>query len=247
MVDNNYVENEAVPYTEEFERTRSQLMVFAREISSVYQKERRQAKQLNSLVGELRDEYLKVIQTLALMVEAKDEYTRYHLERCKDYASALAERMFPGSLTPELKYGFLLHDVGKIGIPESILAKPGPLNEEETRVMQTHPLLGVQIVGPMMRALDDTTIHVIRNHHERFDGTGYPDRLSGDQIPVAARIFSVVDAFDAMTTDRPYRKAMFWEEALLQIRQAAGSQFDPDVVGAFAEIVDNLQASAASR
>ncbi|MEO7803861.1 MAG: HD-GYP domain-containing protein [Actinomycetota bacterium] len=238
------MEEDPSPHAEELERTKSQLMVFAREIGAVYQRERRQARQLDGLVGELRDEYLQVIQTLALVVEAKDEYTRYHLERCNDYATALAKWMNPSMLTPELQYGFLLHDVGKIGIPESILSKPGPLTAAEMRVMQTHPLLGVQIVGPMMRALDDSTIQVIRHHHERYDGNGYPDKLAGKQIPVAARIFSVVDAFDAMTTDRPYRKAMVWEEALLRIQQGAGTQFDPEAVLAFGEVVDKLQTTS---
>lgn len=224
---------EDLDYAEELERTKSQLLVFAREISAVYQRERKQAQRLEEMVTELRTDYLAIVQTLALTVEAKDEYTRYHLERCKEYGTALAVEIDPTLVTPELQYGFLLHDIGKIGVPEAILSKAGPLTHEEMRVMRTHPLIGVQLVAPMRKVLDDRTIDVIRHHHERFDGQGYPDRLQGDQIPLAARIFSVVDAFDAMTTDRPYRQALSFDEALQRLRSGAGTQFDPDVVDAF--------------
>ena len=224
----------------ELERTKSQLLVFAREISGVYQRERKQAQKLNRLMEELRDDYLAIIQTLALTVEAKDEYTRYHLERCREYGMALASVVDPSIATAELQYGFLLHDVGKIGVPESILSKAGPLTLEEMKVMRTHPLIGVQIVGPMRRILNDTTIEVIRHHHERFDGEGYPDRLAGEDIPLAARIFSVVDAFDAMTTDRPYRQALSFEEAVDRLQAGANSQFDPDVVRAFAGLMESV-------
>ena len=221
----------------ELERTKSQLLVFAREISTVYQRERKQAQRLDQMMEELRTDYLAIVQTLALTVEAKDEYTRYHLERCKEYGIALAEEIDPALVSPELQYGFLLHDVGKIGVPEAILSKPGPLSSDEMRVMRTHPLIGVQLVAPMRKVLDDRTIEVIRHHHERFDGDGYPDRLKGDQIPIAARIFSVVDAFDAMTTDRPYRQALSFDEGLERVRQGAGTQFDPDVVKAFDQLM----------
>lgn len=220
-------------YAEELERTKSQLLVFAREISAVYQRERKQSQRLEQMVDELRTDYLAIVQTLALTVEAKDEYTRYHLERCKEYGLALAAEVEPSMITPELQYGFLLHDVGKIGVPESILSKAGPLSADEMRVMRTHPLIGVQLVVPMKKVLDDTTIEVIRHHHERFDGTGYPDKLKGEQIPLSARVFSVVDAFDAMTTDRPYRQALSFQEGLERLKAGAGSQFDPDVVAAF--------------
>lgn len=233
-------------YVEELERTKSQLLVFAREIGTVYQRERKQAQQLGQLMNELKGDYLSIVQTLALVVEAKDEYTRYHLERCREYGTALAMEVDPSMVSPELEYGFLLHDVGKIGVPEAILAKAGPLSSDEMRVMRTHPLIGVQIVSPMRRVLDDRTTEVIRHHHERFDGEGYPDRLKGDQIPLSARIFSVVDAFDAMTTDRPYREALSLAEALERLESGATSQFDPDVVQAFTGLMDrNPQISVA--
>jgi len=224
-------------YEEELERTKSQLMVFAREMSSVYQKEREKALALGKLNDELKADYLSIVQTLAAVVEAKDQYTRLHLDRCRDYGTALARAIDPKLLTEEVEYGFLLHDVGKIGVPEAILLKTGPLTPEEAEIMQMHPLIGVQIVEPMRRILDSGTIEIIRHHHERFDGEGYPDHLAGEDIPLSARIFSVVDAFDAMTSDRPYRAALSLGEAMQRLTDAAGTQFDPAVVEAFVKLM----------
>lgn len=220
-------------YQAELERTRSQLLLFARDMGAVYQRKREQEQRLGTLLEELHTDYLSIVETLALVVEAKDPYTANHLERCKRYGVALASRVDPALLSPQLQYGFLLHDVGKIGIPEAILMKPGTLTPEEMKVMRTHPLIGVQIVGPMRRVLDQVTLEVIRHHHERFDGEGYPDGRKGPDVPLSARIFSVVDSFDAMTTDRPYRRALPPEEALERLRQGAGRQFDPDIVKEF--------------
>lgn len=224
-------------YEKELEAAKAQLLVFAREISAVYLRERRQAQHLGALMDELRADYLSIIQTLALLVEAKDEYTRSHLDRCREYGTALANEIEPGMATPELQYGFLLHDIGKIGVPEAILGKVGPLTYGEMEIMKTHPLVGIQLIGPMRRIVDERTLEVIRSHHERFDGDGYPDELKGEQIPLAARIFSVVDAYDAMTSDRPYREALTFEEAIRRLRSGAGTQFDPAVVVTFEELM----------
>lgn len=221
----------------ELERTRSQLLVFARDMSAVYQRKREHEKKLGAIMEELRTDYLSIVETLALVVEAKDQYTADHLERCKKYGIALANQIDPSMVSPQLQYGFLLHDVGKIGIPESILSKPGPLTADETAIMRTHPLIGVQIVGPMRRVLDEVTIEVIRHHHERFDGNGYPDGRKGGDIPLSARIFAVVDAYDAMTTDRSYRKALAPAEAMERLRSGAGTQFDPEVVSEFESLM----------
>ena len=223
----------------ELERTRSQLLVFARDMSAVYQRKREHEKRLSQLMDELRTDYLSIVETLALVVEAKDHYTANHLERCKKYGIALANQIDPAMVSPQLQYGFLLHDVGKIGIPEAILSKPGPLTSDEMAIMKTHPLIGVQIVGPMRRVLDEVTLEVIRHHHERFDGDGYPDGRKGDDIPLSARVFTVVDAYDAMTTDRSYRKALDPSEAIDRLKACAGSQFDPDVVDAFDALISS--------
>jgi HD-GYP domain-containing protein (c-di-GMP phosphodiesterase class II) len=131
-----------------------------------------------------------------------------------------------------VEHGFLLHDVGKIGIPDRILQKRGPLTAAERRLMQTHTILGEQMLGSVP-FLQGEAIGVVRHHHERWDGTGYPDRLAGTSIPLGARIFAVADALDAITSDRPYRSARSWDAAFAAIAAEAGRQFDPDVVHAF--------------
>lgn len=229
---------EEIDYREELERTRNQLLMFARDMSTVYQRKREHEKKLSALLDELRTDYLSIVETLALVVEAKDAYTSQHLQRCKEYGIALANRIDPAMVTPQLQYGFLLHDVGKIGIPEAILTKAGPLTEREMKIMRTHPEIGVQLVKPMHRVLGDVSVEVIRHHHERFDGGGYPDGRKGQDIPLAARVFTVVDAFDAMTTDRPYRVSVGLEAALQQLRAGAGTQFDPDVVDEFEKLME---------
>lgn len=223
--------------SEELDSVRSQLLVFAEEIKHLYAQERERSHQLEDALGELNQAYLDTMKTLAFLVEAKDVGTRQHLDRTHQYGLALARFMDPElGARPELGYGFLLHDIGKIGISERILNKKGPLSASEWSVMKTHPLIGAQIVS-QIRFLGDA-VDVIRCHHEWFDGTGYPHGLEGDDIPLTARIFSVVDAFDAMTSDRPYRKAMPIEEALDEISGGSGTHFDPEVIEAFLLMMD---------
>lgn len=214
------------------EHVRSQLVVFAREIREIYRKERERSAELRHALDQLDDAYLSTMKTLAFLVEAKDVGTRMHLDRTSQYGMALARLVAPDlAERPDLEWGFLLHDIGKIGISERILNKAGPLTPSEWSVMKTHPLIGAQVVAPMAflgRASD-----VIRSHHERWDGRGYPRGLRGEEIPLAARIFSVVDAFDAMTSDRPYRRALPVTDAVDEISSSSGAQFDPDVVEAF--------------
>ena len=133
---------------------------------------------------------------------------------------------------PSVEYGFLLHDVGKIGIPDNVLQKPGPLTPEERRLMQTHTVLGEQMLGGVA-FLQGQGLLVVRSHHERWDGHGYPDGLGAEEIPLAARIFAVADTLDAMTSDRPYRERGPWETARAEIVVESGRQFDPAVVEAF--------------
>jgi ribonuclease P protein subunit RPR2 len=137
---------------------------------------------------------------------------------------------------PQTEFGFLLHDVGKVAIPDGILHKPEPLGEEESRLMRRHPVIGAEIVGGVP-FLEDAA-QIVRTHHERFDGSGYPDGLAGEQIPLAARIFALADTLDAITTDRPYRPAASMSEARTTIAAGAGTQFDPAVVAAFDDLPD---------
>ncbi|HVM11435.1 MAG TPA: HD domain-containing phosphohydrolase [Actinomycetota bacterium] len=218
--------------TGELDAVRQQLVVFAEEINQLYRQERQRTRELEQALGELNEAYLSTMKTLAFLVEAKDVGTRMHLDRTQQYGLALAKTIDPElAARPELGYGFLLHDIGKIGISERILNKQGPLTPSEWSVMKTHPLIGVQIVSPI-RFLGEA-VDVIRSHHERFDGTGYPRGLRGEEIPLSARIFAVVDAFDAMTSDRPYREALPLDRAVGEITRGSGSHFDPEVVEAF--------------
>jgi ribonuclease P protein subunit RPR2 len=217
-------------------RLRDQLLAFARDLNRIHAEERRRSRQLEEALGELEESYLATVRTLAFIVEARDAGVHRHLERSQKYAILLAERVAPDLVGDRaVEFGFLLHDVGKIGVPDPILTKPGPLSPEEFEVMKTHPLIGAQIVAPIKFLARASS--VIASHHERWDGSGYPHGLRGEQIPLPARIFSVVDAFDAMTSDRPYRRAMLLDEALAEILAAAGRQFDPEIAKAFAELV----------
>ena len=223
-------------YRNELEQTRAQMMMLAREIGDFHARERRQGNRLQEMLDSLKKTYLGVVHGMAQLVEARDEYTRYHLERTRGYASALAQVIDISLAAPEVAHGYLLHDVGKAGVPDAILSKPGALTNEEKRVMRSHPIHGIQIVEPMGFLVPEA-LAVIRHHHERFDGDGYPDGLRGERIPLAARIFSVADAFDAMTTDRPYRSALSNEEAVRRLNAESGTQFDPDIVSAFVELM----------
>jgi ribonuclease P protein subunit RPR2 len=227
-----------------------QLVVFARELGESYRREREHSEHLQELLierestlAELQDAYLRTVRSLAFVVEAKDAYTGQHLERCRVYGMALMREIGLGDDERSAEYGFLLHDAGKVGVPEAILNKPGPLTAAEWRIMRTHPIIGYQLIAgiPFLKVAAE----LVRYHHETFDGSGYPEGLRGSDIPITARIFSVVDAFDAMTTDRPYRKAMPVEQAVTELQRMAGSQFDPDVVRAWVPLCDRLLGSPA--
>ena len=214
-----------------------QLIVFARELGDLYRLERSRSAELERVLQSLQETYIATMKSLAEVIEAKDLTTRGHLDRTQAYGLALARRIHPALVeSPTLGYGFFLHDIGKVGIPEHILCKAGPLTVDEWTVMRNHPIIGAQIVAPIAFLTD--AVELIRHHHERFDGEGYPDRLKGEEIPVAARIFSVADSFDAMTSDRPYRDSIGVERALAEVTGGAGTQFDPEVVRVFVQMIE---------
>lgn len=176
-----------------------------------------------------------LLRSMVIAVDNKDRYTRRHSEEVTAYSLQIAAKLgLDEELCRAIHISGLLHDLGKIGIPDRILRKPGRLTAEETQVMNQHPEIGAMIVSslPGMELIAGG----VRSHHERYDGTGYPDRLAGEQIPLVARVLAVADVYSAMTTHRPYRKALTREEALAQIAKNIGSQFDPLVAGAFLEL-----------
>jgi putative two-component system response regulator len=182
-----------------------------------------------------------VIFALARTVEAKDAYTEGHLRRLEGYAEAIGRRMcLGGEALIALRYGALLHDVGKVGVDEIIIRKGGPLTPAEYRVMQQHTIIGERIVQPLRLAA--AVGPIVRHHHERWDGRGYPDGLAGHNIPLGARIVAVADAYDAMTTQRPYNRALAAEEAIARLRAGAGIYWDPQVVGLFIEWLQTARA-----
>ncbi len=183
------------------------------------------------LLAESRRRDRAVIESLAAAVEAKDTVTSRHLRRVSRLAGELAAQIDPElARTEEFLFGCLLHDVGKIGVPEDILAKPGPLTDDEWTVMRRHPQTGARVVRPL--GLAEIVVDVVLHHHERWDGAGYPDGLGEDEIPLVARIFAVSDALEAMTALRPYRAPLTAAEAFARVRAGAGTQFDPAVVRA---------------
>ena len=180
----------------------------------------------------LEDTFVSTVEALANALEANDEYTSSHTRWITDMALKVGEKLgFDPPALKRLELGALFHDIGKIGIPTSILLKPGPLTEEERKIIEMHPELGERILEPIDRLAEVRTI--VRSCHERWDGGGYPDGTSGEDIPVEARIVLVCDAFHAMTTDRPYRKRLGMDEAYRRLREGAGTQFDPAVVEVF--------------
>jgi putative nucleotidyltransferase with HDIG domain len=182
---------------------------------------------------EMREMFTQTITALAGAVDKRDPYTSKHSWRVKEIAGDIGRAMRLGEADLEaLEWGGLLHDVGKIGVPDNVLLKQERLNKEERMIMNAHPVLGAQIIQPVTRLSRE--LPIIRHHHEWYNGSGYPDRLIGDEIPLLARILHCADAFEAMTAQRPYRMTpLTAEQALGELRKFAGIQFDPKVVDAF--------------
>lgn len=178
-----------------------------------------------------------VLFSLALSIEAKDRYTEGHCERLSKYSVAMAERLgLPDELRVALRRAGVVHDIGKIGVPEHILTKPGPLTDEEWKIMKEHPVMGERICSPLKSFRH--VLPVIRHHHEKLDGSGYPDGLSGEQIPLTARILQIADVFDALTTERPYRTALEPHQALGVMRdEVRRGWWDGSLVDVFEAVV----------
>lgn len=196
-------------------------------------------EELVTVNRQLKKTHLETMMALADALEAKDSHTRGHSDRTVEYAMEIAFKMKLTELEKEnLKYAAILHDVGKIGIPESILNKPAKLTDDEYELIKTHPVIGSEIIFNIsfLKAIAP----LVKSHHERYDGKGYPNGLKGDDIPIESRIVSVLDAYDAMTSDRPYRKSQGKEWAMEELRRFAGTQFDPNVVESFISILGDL-------
>jgi HD-GYP domain-containing protein (c-di-GMP phosphodiesterase class II) len=227
---------------EQADAAHSQLLRYADDLRTTFSAERRRAEELRQALDAVELAYTATVRALASAVEAKDAYTGGHLARVTAYGIE-ACRALGGQVatTPGLEYAFLLHDLGKIGVPDAVLNKAGPLTDEEWALMREHPAIGLRILEGVPHM--DVVRAVVYSHHERWDGAGYPEGLKGEQIPLAARVFAAVDAFDAITTDRPYRVAASLEEALHRLREAAGTQFAPDAVEAI-HLVDRGRLAA---
>jgi response regulator RpfG family c-di-GMP phosphodiesterase/signal transduction histidine kinase len=193
----------------------------------------------SDLVDQQRSLFLSTVKSLVSAIDAKDEYTRHHSTRVTEFTLKIASKMnFSEKETSDLELAALLHDVGKIAVPENILNKPGKLTDAEFALIKEHPARGESILRPVIELKN--IAHVVRAHHEHYDGTGYPDGLKGREIPLGARIMAVADAYDSITSERPYRKAASHRYAVKEIIRCSGAQFDPEVVEHFLEVSGSL-------
>jgi HD-GYP domain-containing protein (c-di-GMP phosphodiesterase class II) len=215
---------------DELEQTREQMLAYAQDLRSAFRAER-------SRRAELERAYLEAVRTMASAIDARDPYTGGHVERVAQYAVGLGRELgWSEADLRVLEVGALLHDVGKIGVNDAILRKPSSLDEAEWAIMRQHPEIGAALLNGLhsMRSAVPAVLH----HHERYDGKGYPHGLVGSAIPAVARVVTVADAFDAMLTDRPYRKGLPLDGALEEIERHAGTQFDPIYAQVFVQCVE---------
>jgi len=193
----------------------------------------------------LEQRFYDIVSAWARSIESKDPYTLGHCERVADYACAIFRAINPDQSTLFwFRIGALLHDVGKINVPTEVLNKPGKLTPEERAQMESHPVAGVELLKDVEFPWD--VLPMVRSHHERWDGHGYPDRLTAEEIPLNARVLALADVFDALTTDRPYRPAFAPAEALHMMREEAGHAFDPTLFAVFEHLVPTFQGFVAA-
>jgi HD-GYP domain-containing protein (c-di-GMP phosphodiesterase class II) len=215
------------------------LTVAYRRLNAAYQQTLRYAEDVRRLYQQVQRAIYQSLLGLANALEAKDPYTRGHSERVGAWSRSVAAGLgLPPSDVDMIGQAGLLHDIGKIGIPESVLRKPAELDADEWAVMRNHPLIGAQIVAPFDFFASGALM--IRHHHERCDGTGYPDGLAGAEIPLGARIIMVADVYDALTSSRPYRAALPHASAVETLMTGAGRAFDEDAVAAFLDLLQSL-------
>jgi HD-GYP domain-containing protein (c-di-GMP phosphodiesterase class II) len=187
----------------------------------------------------LNESYGDVVQALARAIDARDAYTHHHSDRTRSLVRSLGDEFrLPSQMIAHIEQGALLHDLGKVGIDDAILRKPGKLTTEEYAFMKKHPGIGYRILQPISHL--QAAAAIVLYHQEWFNGQGYPEGLAGEEIPLGARLVSVIDAWDAMTSNRPYRNAMPKSAAIAELRRAAGTQFDPRAVDAFVRVVERL-------
>lgn len=232
MSERNHWEGMIERRGEELRKTEQQLEAYALDIRSTYHAERERADQLQRALGELETTYLTTVKGFAVAVEAKDAYTAGHIARVTNYGLKIMEIVAPSQARdPQYEYGFLLHDIGKLVVPDAVLGKKGPLTDEEWEIMRLHSETGNRILEgiPFLTGAKE----IVYAHHEKWDGSGYPRGLKGDEIPLGALVFPIADSFDAMTSDRPYREGTSTQAALTEIEAFSGTQFWPDAVRAF--------------
>ncbi|GBC91564.1 Cyclic di-GMP phosphodiesterase response regulator RpfG [bacterium HR15] len=197
-----------------------------------------ESSRTRDLQEEVQRSYRATLEALLAALDTRDTETEGHSERVAAYTMLIAHRLdLPGEELPHIERGALLHDIGKIGVPDHILYKPGPLTPDEWEIMKQHPVIGYRMCMKveMLRPAAPIVLH----HHERWDGKGYPHGLSGEEIPLGARIFAIADTLDAMTSDRPYRKALSFAQAREEIERCAGTQFDPELVKVFLSLPED--------
>ena len=219
---------------------RRQLLIERREYQTLLEQRVAEAtRDLQATLQELEQTYRTTLEALGSAIDTRDLGTHAHSRRVRGYSLAIARAYGVAALDlRDIEHGVLLHDIGKIGIPDGILLKPGPLTPDEWKVMRRHPEIGRRLIEniPFLRE----AVPIVYHHHEKWDGSGYPLGLKGEAIPLGARIFAVVDAFDAMTADRPYSKAITFEAAKAEIQRCSGAHFDPGVVEAFFRVPESL-------